>query len=713
MADKNTVFKDLSKALIYGFDKNIEKQAKTVNSYTINNDEVLFKTKDKAEFEKTSMQMKQEKYLASQWHKAGFNLSQSTSLVTNNLKLMYRDADVMDSFPEIGAALDLIMEETNCMNSRGQLLNITSTSPRVKKALEDLFVNRLDIHVTLPMWTRSMVKYGNAFVLLNITAQEGIISSRQLPVYEIERIENGALNPYIVLPGQATKSMETEFVWIGKNEALPFKSWQLAHFRLLNDSFFLPYGVSWLHKGRRHFRILSMMEDMMLIYRLERGIERRVFKIFVGGIDDADIPAYVQDIANTFKRTPIVDPETGQLDLRKNMMDLTNDFFIPVTDKSDPTPIDVLPSASNIDKIEDLKFIQNKLFTALRVPKSFLNFEESAGEGKTLAIKDIRFTRTVNRIQQNLIMELNKIAMIHLHLIGLKDEVTNFKISMNSPSTQSEILRLEELSKRISLVRDAVQDPGNGIPAYSLTRAQREILGWTDEEITQNMLEIRMEKALAAELEKTKQIIKRTGFFDKVDDLYGEPNAEYLPDEDEMGAGEDGGFGGGSGGGGFGGGDLGGGDLEGGDLGGEDELGGEPGLGGGNLGGAPSGEPGEQPENNELGNENVEPTQEDESPRKLESTIKKTNKLLVENKQTVREIAKKRSDTYLNAYLNHINKHKKQENKDVEEIVPILHEAFIKNEETNNLIEMLDKKLLETTSQTDNLIKNLSKKTKK
>ena len=173
----------------------------------------------------------------------------------------------MDGYPEIGAALDLYSEETCTNNVKGQLLNITSSSERVKKILDDLFVNRLDIHVNLPMWTRTMCKYGNAFVLLNIDEKNGIIGARQLPTYEIERVENGVYNPYLAVPGNYNTNKDTEFVWVGQEVGMPFKSWQIAHFRLLTDSLFLPYGQSVLHKARRHFRMLTMMEDMMLIYQ--------------------------------------------------------------------------------------------------------------------------------------------------------------------------------------------------------------------------------------------------------------------------------------------------------------------------------------------------------------------------------------------------------------------------------------------------------------
>jgi hypothetical protein len=298
--------------------------------------------------------------------------------------------------------------------------------------------------------------------------------------------------------------------------------------------------------------MLSVMEDLMLIYRLERSIERRVYKIFVGAIDDADVPAYIDEIANNFKRTPIIDPMTGQIDLRKNLMGIDNDIFIPTRSENAPTPIDTLQAGQNLTAMDDIKFVQNKVLTALRIPKTFLNFEENAGDGKNLALMDIRFTRTINRIQQAFLMELTKIATIHLYLLGFEDELTNFSLSMNNPSTQAEQLEIENLQKKISAVRDAVADPGNGIPVMSLTRALKEIMKWSDKEIKDNLEEIRLEKALAAELEKTTQIIKKTGIFDNVDRIYGEPGAKYQEDQNSNGGEDNGMLGGPSGGGGMG-----------------------------------------------------------------------------------------------------------------------------------------------------------------
>lgn len=248
------------------------------------------------------------------------------------------------------------------------------------------------------------------------------------------------------------------------------------------------------------------------------------------------------------------------------------DVFIPVRDPAAPTPIETLSAAQNLTALDDIKYVQNKVFTALRIPKSFLNFEESAGNGQNLALEDVRFTRTVNRIQQAFLMELTKVAMIHLHLLGFEDDLTNFSLSMNNPSTQAEQLEIDNITKKIGAVQTAVADPGNGIPIMSLSRALKEIMKWSEKDIQDNFEEIRLEKAIANELQMTNQIIKRTGIFDTVDRIYGEPGAQY---QENQGGGEgDDGMGGGGappmggGGGDFGGGldDIGGPEDDGGDL---------------------------------------------------------------------------------------------------------------------------------------------------
>ena len=552
MAKKSTVFQALDKAITGNWSSPSSVIEPHVNSYDMsggNGKDVIYRTTDKDDYLQKKLELQQDKYLKDRWVKANVNLAVTAYQGLNNIKLMYRDADLMDAFPEIGAALDIAAEEACISSANGNVVNVYSKSERIKSILEDLFVNRLNIQLTAPMVIRAMCKYGNQFMLLDIDHKNGVKGWKQLPVFNMERIENGIQNPYgggasIAVNGitKDDADLSTQFIWLDDNNSqVPFRDWQIAHFRLLTNSLYLPYGVSYLNAARRHWRMLSLMEDMMLIYRLERSVERRVYKIFVGAIDDADVQGYVEQIANQFKRTPIVDPMTGQIDLRKNILSIDNDIFLPVRDENAPTPIDTLQAGQNLTAMDDIKFVQNKVLTALRIPKSFLNFEEAAGDGKNLALMDIRFTRTINRIQQAFLMELTKVASIHLFLLGFNDELTNFSLTMNNPSTQAEGLEIENMQKKIDACRDAVSDPGNGLPIMSTTRALKQIMKWSEKEIKENLEEIRLEKGIAAELEKTTQIIKKTGIFDTVDRIYGEPGAEYMDDMQGQGGMDNGG----------------------------------------------------------------------------------------------------------------------------------------------------------------------------
>ena len=487
--------------------------------------------------------MKQQKLLSYQWVKAGADNAMDSLAGYTQVKLMYRDADLMDGMPEIGSALDIVSEEACTLNPKGQMLIVRSKSTRIKSILEDLFNNRLNIGVMLPMITRCTCKYGNEFMLLNIHEKNGVMGWKEMPVYEIERMEDGygtgTIANAATVTGNNLSIGETKFLWTGKNEGIEYRNWQVAHFRLLTDSFFLPYGVSYLHKARRSWRMLSMMEDAMLIYRLDKSIERRVYKIYVGTIDDKDVKPFVQEVANNFKRTPVVDPLTGQIDLRKNFMDVSTDYFIPVRSESAPNPIESLPSAQNQTAMDDIEYMQNKVFAALRVPKTFLNFQEAQGKGQNLSLMDIRFCRMINRIQQCLLTELNKIAMIHLYLLGFKDDITNFSLSLNNPSNQIETMELDELAKKLQIAAQGLADPGIGMPILSLHKVLKEVMKMTDNEIKDMLNEIRLEKAMAAELATTQNIIKKTGIFDTVDRIYGDYDA--MNGDQPAGGGEAGG----------------------------------------------------------------------------------------------------------------------------------------------------------------------------
>ena len=682
MANKLTVFQQLDKAITGNWNTQ-DTMARHINNYDMSGNSVIYQTNDKDNYEKVKLELQQNKYLENRWVKANVDLNVSAYSGLNNVKLMYRDADLMDSFPEIGAALDIVSEESCLPSDTGNIVNVYSKSDRVKSILEDLFTNRLNLQLTAQMVIRGMCKYGNDYMMLDIDHKLGVKGWKRLPVFNVERIENGITNPYST--GYSTvadnntdtnSDMSTKFVWLDDSQSqVPFRDWQIAHFRLLTNSMYLPYGVSYLNSARRHWRMLSLMEDMMLIYRLERSIERRVYKIFVGAIDDADVPAYVEEIANNFKRTPIIDPMTGQVDLRKNILATDQDIFIPVRDQNAPTPIDTLSAAQNLTAMDDIKFVQNKVLTALRIPKTFLNFEETAGDGKNLALMDIRFTRTVNRVQQAFLMELTKVASIHLFLLGFSDELTNFSLTMNNPSTQAESLEIDNIEKKITAVRDAVSDPGGGIPVMSQAKALKTIMKWSDKEIKENLEEIRLEKGISAELEKTTQIIKRTGLFDTVDRIYGEPGAEYMDDQPQQG-GPDGGMGGG--------GDFGGGLDSLGAPGSDDmgDIGGEEGsMPTGDMGGDAGAPPGgETPGSSgpEAGGAPME-------------SVNKKKPLITENTlKAMKKNSDKKLDTLFEEYLNCIDRKEKKAEEISYERANIYDKSLLINEEFDKMISSLD-----------------------
>ena len=675
-----TIFQSLRKVISGSND--IQSAVKAVNSYGVDDSDILFKTGDRNEYERQLLQMKQQNAISKQWKRAKFDLANRSLAGLTDVKMMYRDVDLMDGmygFPEIGTALDVVMEES-CFIRKKFLVNVESKSERVKSILEDLLVNRLQINVMLPMICRAMCKYGNSFMLLDINTENGVMNWKQLPVYEIERFEAGMYNPYAyaytnINSNNLNSDDTTKFVWVGQHEFVPYQNWQVAHFRLLYDSIFLPYGCSFLHKARRAWRMLSMMEDMMLIYRLERSVERRVFKINVGNMNEDDIPAHIEEIANDFKRTPIIDPMTGQLDLKKNILNVAEDYFIPVRDDNAATPIDTLQGAQNMTAIDDIKFMQAKLVTALRVPKPFLNYEDSTGDGKNLSLLDVRFMRTVNRIQQALLMELNKVCIIHLYMLGFEDELTNFSLSMNNPSSQVEMMEIDNLAKKITTAKDATAENGEGgLPLMSMMRAWKEIMGWSDAEIKENLEQMRLEKALGMELLKTPEIIKKTGLFDPVDNIYGEPGAEYSegnPDE-EGGAG--GGFGGG--GGSFGGGAP---------VGDEDfDFGEEE--------GEEMGAEGEMDMNAAAEEEGAEPA-EGEQP--MGESTKMLKNLLVEvrGEKPTRKIVKKKRKT--NESLNN---------------VPIFQKSFLINKDLNSMVNRLETIMAESGKSDDVFEKKTFKK---
>ena len=422
----------------------------------------------------------------------------------------YIDYEGMEYYPIISSALDLFMEEATTIGLNGKMLNIYSSKERIKTLLEEFFYDTVNVNVNLPFWVRNTVKYGDNFVLLYGERKKGITHVKQLVNYEIERferIQNG--KPLVRFKERMTGD--------------EFNVFEIAHFRLLGDDKYLPYGSSILNKIRRVFRQLVMAEDAMLTYRIIRAGEKKVFKIDVGNIDEDDIEEYIYKVATTFKKTTQVQPNDGQIDYRFNILGNDEDYFLPVRNANTQTGIETLPGASNLDQIHDIEYLRDNLFVGLGVPKPFLSFQDAAGAGKNMAQYDIRFAKKVNRIQQAMIQELNKMAMIHLYLLGYSGEDLNsFQLTLTNPSTQQELLKSELMRDKAQTYTELTRAEG-GIAAMSHTTAKRLIFNMSDREIVDDLKQQKMEKVVMQELQDSPVTIKKSGLFTDIDKRFGEP----------------------------------------------------------------------------------------------------------------------------------------------------------------------------------------------
>ena len=468
---------------------------------------IIIRGKSPEEIKLKALELEQQREVAKKFNKLTEHGFQKAMQYEAARLPAYLDYEGMEWMPLIASALDLFSEEATTIGIDGKMLKISSDKERIKEHLEDFFYNIVNVNVNLPFWTRNLCKYGDNFVYLMGSKNKGITNVKQMVNYEMERIEKVINGKNDVLFKQRANSQE-------------FNLFEIAHFRLLGDDKYLPYGSSVLNKVRRVFRQLVMAEDAMLTYRIIRAGEKRVIKIDVGNIDEDDIEEYVQKVMTRFKKQQQVYPDSGQIDYRFNILGNDEDFVMPVRNQNTQTGIDTLPGAQNLDQIADIQYLRDNLFTGLGVPKPFLGFQSSAGDGKNMAQMDVRFSKKINRIQQALIQELNKMAMIHLYLLGFKDDFSNFTLTLTNPSTQQEMLMTEMLQTKAQVYTELTRSEG-GIAAMSHTNAKRKLFGWSDTEIANDLKMQRMERAISQELQDSPLIIRKTGMFDDVDEKYG------------------------------------------------------------------------------------------------------------------------------------------------------------------------------------------------
>ena len=372
---------------------------------------------------------------------------------------LYSDYDTMDTDAIVASALDIIADECTLKNDMGEVLQIRSSDDDIQKVLYNLFYDVLNVEFNLWSWTRQMCKYGDFFLKLEIAEKFGVYNVIPYTAYHIQRQENFDMeNPakvqftfspngyytggsgYYSTPN--TKPSENQIV---------FDNYEIAHFRLLTDVNYLPYGRSYLEPGRRLFKQYILMEDAMLIHRISRAPERRVFYINVGNIPPQEVDAFMQKTIQTMKKTPLIDEKTGEYNLKYNMQNLLEDFYIPVRGNDSTTKIDTAKGLE-YNGIEDVAYLRDKLFAALKVPKAFMGYEKDLTGKATLAAEDIRFARTIDRIQRILLSELYKIALVHLYTQGYDgDQLTNFELSLTTPSIIAEQEKVALLKEKVDL----------------------------------------------------------------------------------------------------------------------------------------------------------------------------------------------------------------------------------------------------------------------
>ncbi len=361
---------------------------------------------------------------------------------------LFKDYELMDSDPIISSALDVYSDESTVDNVENEILKIKTDNPKLYKILHNLFYDVLNIEFNLWSWTRNLVKYGDFFLELDIVDKYGIVNVKPMSVYDMERMEDhDPENPQLV-----------QFRVEG-NQGEMKENYEIAHFRMLSDANYLPYGKSMLEGARKIFKQLTLMEDAMIIHRIMRAPEKRVFKVDIGNIPPNEVENFMNKLINKMKKIPVIDTKTGDYNLRYNIESVTEDFFLPVRGSDSGTNIESLPGLSNDAQIEDIEYLRNKMMAALKIPKAFLGYEEGVGSKATLAAEDVRFARTIERLQKIVVAELEKIAIVHLYTQGFDDaELLKFDLELTNPSMIHMQEKLELLTQQIEVANNMMEN---------------------------------------------------------------------------------------------------------------------------------------------------------------------------------------------------------------------------------------------------------------
>ena len=434
----------------------------------------------------------------------------ATDAIANQRRVeRYVDFDQMEYTPEIASSLDIYADEMTTYSELRPMLNIKCPNEEIRAVLTILFDQVLNLQYNLFGWSRTMCKYGDFFLYLDIDDKYGVKSVIALPSQEIERLEGqDSTNPNYV-----------QYQW--NSAGMTFENWQCAHFRILGNDKQMPYGTSVLEPARRIWRQLTLMEDAMMAYRIVRSSERKVFKIDVGAIPPQDVEQYMQKIVTQLKRHSVVDPNTGHVDLRYNPMSIEEDYYIPVRAGS-VTDIQNLAGGTNTTQIDDIKYLRDKLFSALKVPQAYLSMGEGASEDQTtLAAKDIRFARTIQRLQRVIIAELTKVGIIHLYTLGFRaDDLLSFELSLNNPSKIAELQELEHWKTKFDIAASATEG------YFSRRWVAEKVFNMSHEEFIRNQREMFYDREHDANLQQVAEAATAGGDLCGGLDLGGDMGAD-------------------------------------------------------------------------------------------------------------------------------------------------------------------------------------------
>ena len=418
-------------------------------------------------------------------HYSPYEVMQAQFMATQNRMDRYVDFDQMEYTPEINSALDIYADEMTTSTAINPLLTIKCSNEEIKNVLDGLYHNILNVEFNLFGWCRTMCKYGDFFLYLDLDEKDGIKHVVGLPTNEVERLEGeDKENPNYV-----------QFQW--NSGGMTFENWQISHFRILGNDKFAPYGTSILDPARRIWRQLTLLEDAMMAYRIVRSPERRVFYVDVGNVAPQDVEQYMQKVMTQMKRNQIVDVDTGRVDLRYNPLSTEEDYFIPTRGEVH-SRVESLPGGTYTGDIDDVKYLRDKLFAALKIPASYLSRAEGAEEDKTtLAQKDIRFARTIQRLQRSILPELEKIGIIHLFTMGYRSEdLVKFTLSLNNPSKIASLQELEQWRTKFEVAGSATEG------YFSKRWVSENLFNLSEEEFLRMQREMFYDKKVEASLEQ-------------------------------------------------------------------------------------------------------------------------------------------------------------------------------------------------------------------